>query len=168
MEFCKEGPPVHEGQPHQLARTRTWSCTLAVVHMRGRALGCARGRNEGARAGESACGRARARVCFGLCWDHVWIIIEPRLGHVLTMFGPCLGHIWFIFRPCLDHVSTMFRPCLGLIMTMFGSLLGHVWAMFLPCLTMFGPGVDFNGLVRLASIIRTLPHYIYTRCAISM
>jgi hypothetical protein len=111
IEFCKEGPPVHEGQPPQWVRARA----------RARA---------GVRAGE----RARARVCFGLFVACVFRIIccttfGPCLGHVRAMFWPCLGYVWTMFGSCLDHVRGMFGPCLGHVWVVFGFCLGHVWAM---------------------------------------
>jgi hypothetical protein len=106
MEFCKDLPPVHAGQPPQ---------------------------RESARAG--ACGLARAHVCVvdhfwtasGRCLDHVWVIFGPCVGHVWTMFGPCLDHVWAMFGPCLCRILIMFGRFAGHVWAMVlhvGTMLG--------------------------------------------
>jgi hypothetical protein len=105
MEFCKEVPPVHEGQPHKRA------CSGERVRVR-------------TRGSERTCARGHARVYFGPLLDYTC--------HVWVMFRPCLDNVWTMFGLCLDHVGTMFGPCLGNVWAMFGPYSGHVSAMFGP------------------------------------
>jgi hypothetical protein len=148
MEFCKEGPPVHEvpAPPSGRAQVRV----RAGVRARD-ARGSARMLGKQA----PVCGQARARTeecarvfacVFGPCLDYCGTTVEPCLHHVWATIRPCVGHVWTMRGPYVGHIWAMFGPCLGHVRAVFGPCLDHVWAVVGPCFCHVGTMFFYQGL----------------------